>query len=115
MAPPKKPDILEKQIGGFKKFQRVLKLFDDLHTHACDRDKAGNRKLFYDQYVTLILLYYFNPILSSLRGIQQASQLKKVQKKLRCPRAALESLSDAARVFDFCNSMSGLGRVALNA
>jgi len=100
MTSPKKPEILEESIGGFKKFQRVLSLFDDLHTHACERDKAGNRKLFYDQYIALILLYYFNPILTSLRGIQQASQLKKVQKKLKCSRAALGSLSDAARVFD---------------
>ena len=100
MAPPSKPEILEKDIGGFKKFQRVLKLFEGLHTHACDRDLAGNRKLHYDQYIGLILLYYFNPILTSLRGIQQASELKKVQKKLKCPRASLGSLSDASRVFD---------------
>ncbi len=30
----------------------------------------------------LILLYLFNPIATSLRSIQQASELKKVQKKL---------------------------------
>jgi len=33
-------------------------------------------------------------------GIYRASQLKKVQKKLGCPRAALGILSDAVRVFD---------------
>ena len=100
MAPPKKPKILEEDLGGFRKFKRLLKLLEGLHDHAVDRDKAGNRKLFYDQYLALILLYYFNPILTSLRGIQQASALKKVQKKLGCPRASLGSLSDAARVFD---------------
>lgn len=48
----------------------------------------------------LILLYLFNPIVTSLRGIQQASELQKVQKKLGCARAALGSLSEAATVFD---------------
>jgi hypothetical protein len=56
--------------------------------------------LHFDQYCQLLLLYLFNPIVTSLRGIQQASELKKVQRKLGCPRAALGSLSEAASVFD---------------
>ena len=48
----------------------------------------------------LMLLYLFNPIVTSLRGIQQASELKKVQRKLGCPRASLGSLSEATSVFD---------------
>jgi len=42
----------------------------------------------------------FNPICTSLRAVQQASELKKVQRKLGCPRASLGSLSEAATVFD---------------
>ncbi len=42
----------------------------------------------------------FNPICTSLRAVQQASALKKVQRKLGCPRASLGSLSEAATVFD---------------
>jgi hypothetical protein len=49
---------------------------------------------------TLILLYLFNPVVTSLRGLQQASELEKVQKKLGCKRSALGSLSEAASVFD---------------
>ncbi len=71
-----------------------------LHDDACDRDKAGNRELHFDQYCLLILLYLFNPIVTSLRGIQQASELAKVQRKLGCSRASLGSLSEAATVFD---------------
>ena len=56
--------------------------------------------LHYDQYAALILLYFFNPIVTSLRGIQQTSQLDKVQRLLGCSRAALGSLSEAAHVFD---------------
>ena len=60
---------------------------------GCGRDRAGNRQLHYDQYCLLLLLYMFNPIVTSLRGLQQASELKKVQKKLGCasPRLALGS------------------------
>ena len=53
-----------------------------------------------DQYMSLLLLYMFNPICTSLRAVQQASELKKVQRKLGCPRASLGSLSEAATVFD---------------
>jgi len=48
----------------------------------------------------LVLLYLFNPVVKSLRGIQQASELQKVQRRLGCPRAALGSFSEATRVFD---------------
>jgi hypothetical protein len=47
-----------------------------------------------------LLLYMFNPICTSLRSLQQASELQKVQKKLGVPRASLGSLSEAATVFD---------------
>ena len=50
--------------------------------------------------MSLVLLYMFNPICTSLRAIQQASELKKVQRKLGCPRASLGSLSESTRVFD---------------
>jgi len=47
-----------------------------------------------------LLMYMFNPICSSLRAIQEASDLAKVQRVLKVPRAALGSLSEAAGVFD---------------
>lgn len=100
MGAPKKPEIKAKDLQGFKYFKALLPVLSDLHDHGCDRDRAGNRQLHYDQHVALILLYFFNPIVSSLRGIQQASELKKVQRLLGCPRASLGSLSEANRVFD---------------
>jgi hypothetical protein len=65
-----------------------------------ERDKAGNRQLHMDQYCALVLLFMFNPCLRSLRALQQASELKNVQKKLGCSRASLGSLSEATDVFD---------------
>jgi hypothetical protein len=100
MAGKKREEVREKDVTGLKYFDRLAPLLERLHDVGCQRDKAGNRQLHFDQYCLLILLYLFNPILQSLRGIQQASELANVQKKLGCPRAALGSLSEAAQVFD---------------
>jgi hypothetical protein len=71
-----------------------------LHGVGSERDRAGNRKLFYDQYVALLLMYFCNPSLESLRALQQATGWEKTRQKLGIERAALGSLSEAARVFD---------------
>ena len=47
-----------------------------------------------------MLLFFFNPIVDSLRALQQASELKSVQKKLGVPRTSLGSFSEARQVFD---------------
>ncbi len=96
----KREDIQEFQLQGFKYFKAISAMLDSLHDAGCERDKAGNRKLHMDQYMSLLLLYMFNPICQSMRGIQQASELKKVQRLLKCPRASLGSLSEATTVFD---------------
>jgi hypothetical protein len=96
----KTPKIRESDISGLKYFRKILPLLERLHNAGCQRDKADNRRLHYDQYCCLILLFFFNPIVTSLRGLQQASELKNVQKKLGCPRASLGSLSEATQVFD---------------
>ena len=95
-----RPKLKEADISGLKYFDQLAPLLKRLHKDGCDRDSAGNRRLHYDQYCMLLLLYLFNPVVTSLRGIQQASELKKVQKKLGCQRAALGSLSEATAVFD---------------
>ena len=92
--------IKESDVTGLKYFDKLSPLLQRLHDDGCQRDTAGNRELHYDQYCMLILLYLFNPTVTSLRGIQQASELKKVQRKLGCPRASLGSLSEATDVFD---------------
>jgi hypothetical protein len=100
MGRPRRQRIREEHLHGFKHFKLLTPILERLHDHGCSCDRAGNRILHYDQYAALILLYFFNPIVTSLRGIQQASELTKVQRLLGCPRAALGSLSEAARVFD---------------
>jgi hypothetical protein len=92
--------LRERDLRGIKYVRQLLPILDDLHGAACARDRAHNRKLHYDHYITLILLFFFNPLVGSLRGLQRTSQLKRIQRKLGCPRASLGSLSEAARVFD---------------
>jgi len=96
----KRHKIKESELKGFKYFKTISRMLERLHEAGCQRDLAGNRRLHMDQYISLLLLYMFNPICTSLRAIQQASELKKVQRKLGCPRASLGSLSEAATVFD---------------
>ena len=99
-TPAENAKLTEKDITGLKYFDQIAPLLRRLHDDGCDRDSAGNRTLHYDQYCMLMLLYFFNPIVTSLRGLQQASELKNVQTKLGCARASLGSLSESATVFD---------------
>jgi Transposase DDE domain len=100
MAATRRPPLREKDLKGLKYFKLLGALLDRLHADATQRDHAGNRRLFYDQYACLLLLFFFNPIVKSLRGIQQASTLDKVQRLFGCNRVSRGSLSEASRVFD---------------
>jgi hypothetical protein len=100
MARPRRKPIHERDLQGLKYFRLLVPLLERLHDDATARDRAGNRQLFFDQYACLLLLFFFNPIVQSVRGMQQASQLQKVQKLFGCGRAALGSLSEASRIFD---------------
>ncbi|MDY7011099.1 MAG: IS4/IS5 family transposase, partial [Planctomycetota bacterium] len=64
-------------------------MLETLHQAGCERDRAHNRILHMDQYMTLLLMYMFNPICSSLRALQEAGELRKVQRVLKAPRASL--------------------------
>lgn len=100
MAMPKRPEITDDQLQGFKYFKKLLPFLDRLHDHATERDKAGNRDLHYDQYLSLQLLFFFNPIVTSMRGLVQASTLKKVRQQLGVSPTSLGSFSEAGGVFD---------------
>jgi hypothetical protein len=100
MSKRKAKPLKSRDIQGLKYVERLLPLLDQLHEVGCQRDKAGNRSLHYDQYCLLVLLFLFNPVLRSLRALQQASTLKNVQRKLGCARASLGSLSEAVEVFE---------------
>lgn len=100
MAETGKPKLDPRQIGGLKRLVHLLPLLAPLHDVGCERDSAGNRLLHFDEYVTLILLCLFNPLLDSVRALQQASELEKVTEQLGVRRFSLGSFSESVRVFD---------------
>ena len=93
-------DFDHRKLQGFKLFEALGPILEKLHGLGAERDRAQNRELHYDYYVSLILFYFFNPVLTSMRSIQQASTLKKVQQKLGINRTSTGSLSEAQSVFD---------------
>ncbi len=88
------------RLQGLRFLQRVDPLLEGIRGTACQRDRAGNRRLFFDDVCSLILLTFFNPSLKSLGDLSRASRLPYVRKKLGCNSTATSSLSEAMSVFD---------------
>jgi hypothetical protein len=88
------------KLEGIRLLKRLSPLLTRLRSAGCQRDKAGNRELFFDQVCQLVLLTFFNPCATTLRDLRQASRLAQVKKRLGCREASLGSLSEAMRVFD---------------
>ena len=100
VARKRREPLTDDDLRGFKYFKKFLPVLDRLHDVATARDKAGNRVLHFDQYVALQLVFFFNPIVTSMRGLVQASELKKVQRELGVSPTSLGSFSEAGSVFD---------------
>jgi Transposase DDE domain len=93
-------ELSEKDIRCLGHLKRVFPLLEKLHDVGCRRDKAGNRLLFFDDYVKLFLLYTWNPLIESLHDLQQAAALPNVAKALGVRRFSAGSFSESVRVFD---------------
>lgn len=115
MANHAKPPVQAKDVHGLKYFKQLQPLLQPLRALGTERDRAGNRRFFFDDYAALLLLFFFNPTLNSLRALQQASTLDKVQKQLGIPRVSLGSLSAAARDFDAAALQAMVGELAQQA
>ena len=96
----KRKKIKESDLSGFRDLRAIAKLLEPLHQIGTERDKAGNRNLHMDEYCLLVLMWLYNPVIDSLGGLQQASDLKKVQKRLGVGRASMGSLSESVTIFD---------------
>ena len=86
------------EIQGFSYLDRLQPVLRRLHDDG--QDKARNRRLFFDQYVSLLLLYFFNPILTSLNGLQQMTRLAEVREFIGGGPFSLGTLSAAQHAFD---------------
>ena len=95
-----KRKLRNRDIQGLKYFRVLQPLLERLHDVGTKRDVAGNRDLTMDRYCTMILLWLFSPLVDSLRGLQQASQLDKVRRRFGVGRSSLGSLSESVTIFD---------------
>ena len=89
-----------RRLRAVRLIEPLRRLLKRIHRAGTERDRAGNREFFYDHYLSLLLLYFVNPSLESLRAMQQASNWDSTQRKLGVPRVSLGSLSESVRVFD---------------
>jgi len=67
------PRFSEQELKGYKYQKKFTK---KLEVHR-DAESSKNRELRFDNYIALLLFYFYNPVITSLRGIQQASELKR--------------------------------------
>ena len=95
-GPKPKPPLKSGQIQGAKYLTQILDLLAPLHAQRPD----PKRHLHYDHYCAWLLLYFFTPVLTSMRGLQQASGFEQIQRKLGLGRFSLGSFSEAGNVFD---------------
>jgi hypothetical protein len=100
MPIPKGSELTVEDLRGIKQLRRVAGLLRGLHGAGCDRDKAGNRQLHFDDYVLLVLLYLFNPLIDSLRTLQKVAELPEIQRRLGIQRFSLGSFSESCRAFE---------------
>ena len=92
--------LKDKDIQCLGHLRRVFDLLDGLADVGCERDRAGNRRLHFGVYCKLMLLYIWNPLIDSIRGLQQAAQLATVSRALGIGRFSLGSFSESVRVFE---------------
>lgn len=92
--------VAARNLQGFKYLNDVLPLLRRLRPCGTDSDHAGNRKFFADHYAALLLLYFFNPVLTSRNALLQASQLTKVQAFCGGRPVSVGSFTEAQHLFD---------------
>jgi hypothetical protein len=85
-----------KHVVGLPQLRFVEELLGPLRA-ACDHP---NRKLFFDDLVIALLLAFFNPVVRSLRGIEDASQMPGINQHLDIEAIKRSTAGDALASFD---------------
>lgn len=86
----------EDQVDG----RRLIRRIEGHLRHLHDLPAHGNRTFFYDQLVIAHLLAFFNPVLHSLRRIEDVCDLPAVRRRFDIPAAPKSTVADAQRLFD---------------
>lgn len=86
-----RPRPKEGDVQGLK----YLRLLEDALAPLRDAPAHGNREFLLHDCVTLLLLFFYNPTLTSLRALQQATELENVQKTLGIGRTSIGAMSES--------------------
>lgn len=86
-----RPAPTEGDIQGLKYLRGIEEIVAPLR----DVPAHGNRDFMLHDCVGLLLLYYFNPVLTSMRALQQATELSNVQKMLGIKRVSIGAMSES--------------------
>jgi hypothetical protein len=90
----------DKDIQCLGHLQKVFDLLDELEPVGCGRDRAHNRALHFNGYCKLVLLYIWNPLIDSIRMLQEAIGLETVARATGIKKFSLGSFSESVRVFE---------------
>ena len=100
--PAKNISLKLKDLKGFqmiKRFRQILKKTPATSPpHPTESDPR--RTLSRNDYFSLFLFAYLNPVLKSMRSLCTASHLEKIQKKVCSHPVSLGSFSEAQQAFD---------------
>lgn len=92
----RRPAVKDSDVQGGKYLEPIMRMLKPLHEHCPD----PKRKLHYDEYCAWLVLYFFTPVLDSMRGLQQASDIDSLRHRMKLPRFSLGSFSEASGLFD---------------
>lgn len=94
--------IDERQLQGWK----LLEVFEEHLSRALEQkpipktELDSRRKLHRSEYLKLLLWAMWNPVIDSMRGLCAATDLKSVQKQIRCKPVSLSSFSEMQPLVD---------------
>ena len=102
MARRRKQTLESKQLSGWKKLKRFRQLVVNAKRRAGESDRQSDprRILTSERYFSLMLFGLLNPVVDSMRGLCEASRLKRFEEDFDLPPVSLGSFSEAQSVFD---------------
>jgi len=99
----RKKKIQERDLRGWRWLVRFQRLLDAARARVPPgpREEHGLRRLHAEEYLSLFLLGLFNPVVDSMRGLCEASHLRRVREQTGAEGpVALSRFSEAQHVFE---------------
>lgn len=89
-------------LQGFKLLERFREIFAGLDARRTrsPRELDPRRKFDAADYFSMVLFTLLNPVVDTMRGLCEASELDEYQRRTRLPEVSLGSFSEAQGVFD---------------